>query len=226
MACPLHAQKPPNVVVQGQVVDRLGGTPVAGAAVTAGDPGYVVLTNREGRFKLDGVRAGPVTIQVMQLGYGTWNRVHEATANGAAVHVELEPDPVILKQVQVVADRIRARRNAVGTSVRAYTAPLIQASGARDVLDFLRYRVYMGPCPPSRTWSDVCVLRRGSWVPPSIVVDEVPMPGGLEMLGTWPADELHMIEVYSEGGHIRLYTNNFADRLAHDRVRLFPFLGW
>ena len=49
-------------------------------------------------------------------------------------------------------------------------------------------------------------------------LDEVPVLGGLEYLDTFAPHELHMIEVFAGGRHIRAYTPRFMERAAKQRL--------
>lgn len=220
----LGAQQPAKVTINGIVVDRSSGAPIRAAAVRVAGERTAVITDQEGRFRLQGITPGTVRVEAEQLGYAKWSQPHAADSTGTFLRIELEPDPIVLKGIQVTADRIRARRNATAVSVRAYTSEQLAMSPSFDALEFLRSRTTFGPCPRRIWWVSECVLRRGSWIAPSVYVDEAPFLGGVDVLAGWPIDDIYLIEVYSSGAHIRVYTKRFARLLAMGRVRLSPVL--
>jgi hypothetical protein len=223
-ALTVAAQQPAKVDIHGIVVDRSSGAPIRAAAVKVVGQKWAAITDQDGRFRLQGVTPGSVRVEAEQLGYAKWSQPHEAADSAPLLRIELEPDPIMLKGIQVTSDRMRARRNSVATSVRAYTAEQLGMSPAFDALEFLRSRTMFAPCPARLWWVSQCVMRRGAAIAPSVTVDEAPFMGGLDVLAGWPIDDLYLIEVYGSGTHIRVYTKRFARLLAMGRVRLSPVL--
>jgi hypothetical protein len=187
--------------------------------------GVSAVTDEQGRFMLRGVRAGTVMLEAGQLGYKDLKESREVVADGSPLRIEMEPDPIELKGIQVTSDRLRQRRNALAVSVRAYDATELATTPAFDALDFLRGRVMVGSCPRS-SWSSTCVLRRGQWISPAVYVDDAPWGGGLDILIGWNPSDLYLIEVLASGSQIRLYTKGFAQRLALGRAPLQPVILW
>jgi hypothetical protein len=116
-------------------------------------------------------------------------------------------------------DRMKRRRNAVPYAVLAYDENELRF--ARDAYDFVRSRIAIARCPRSSMVQD-CVWRRGSFINPQVYIDEMPQFGGLDVLSFYPTSELHTIEVFNSGTQIRLYTKQFAWRLANGRAHLMP----
>ena len=52
-----------------------------------------------------------------------------------------------------------------------------------------------------------------------IVIDEIPILGGMDYLAAIAPHELHMVEVYGHGRHIRAYTTRFMARAAKTRLQ-------
>ena len=68
------------------------------------------------------------------------------------------------------------------------------------------------------------MYRRGSYVNPTVFLDEFRLIGGWAELELLPISHLYMIEVYGRGTHIRAYTHRFMERAA--RTRLAPLPIW
>jgi hypothetical protein len=221
----LAAQDRAKVDVIGVVVDQSTGAPIKAASVKIVGHKWDVLTDENGRFRLRRITSGSVTLEAEQLGYGKYRQSYEAVAGASLLRIELVPDPIVLKAVQVAHDRMRARRNAVATSVWTYSADQISQSTSFDVFDFVRTRLFVSACPTNRMmWATDCVYRRGTLIAPSVYVDEVQYPWGLAMLQGWPMSDVYLIEVYGAGAQIRVYSKHFAQRLASGRTQLFPIL--
>jgi hypothetical protein len=224
---PLTAQDNTKADVQGVVVDRASGAPIVAASVTIVGRRTSFLTDREGRFRFKGVPTGQVTIEVEQLGYADFSETRTIEANGAPLRLQLEPDPIVLKGVQVIADRMKVRRSAVATSVRAYTAEQLAMSASFDAYDFVRSRLWIMPCDAryaAAAFTSSCIMRRGSITAPTVYIDEARHIGGLDDLMGWPMDDIYLVEVYSSGAQVRVYTKRFAERLAKGRGFLDPVI--
>ncbi|NIR41286.1 MAG: hypothetical protein GWN07_36145, partial [Actinobacteria bacterium] len=70
-----------------------------------------------------------------------------------------------------------------------------------------------------------CVWRRGRIIQPRVVIDEFPAIGGLDELEAMPSNMIYMVEVYGNGSHIRVYTNQFIERLGRRPMAPIP-LWW
>lgn len=209
----------------GTVVDGSNGQPVAGAWIGSADRKRFAFTDESGRFRLSGLPAGQVEIIVEQLGYDAWSAVLSLQAGVVRPRrIELEADPVILPKVQVYADRLRARRNALTTNVRAFDGMQITAGPAVDAFEFVQGRALMTIRCPTSAFATHCILRRGRVVAPQIFVDDVHYGPGLEVLRLFDTSEVWFIEVLGSGLQVRLYTKAFAERLALGKERLFPVI--
>ena len=132
------------------------------------------------------------------------------------------PEPILLEGLEVMTDRFESRRNAVATSVLAFDARDLTSSGSLTAADFIAGQagVFLSPCNGSR--GSQCVWSRGRRIEPVVYVDEVPHLGGLDYLSMFTPGEFHMIEVYSRGTHIRVYTPAFMKRVAEQRIVPIP----
>ena len=107
-------------------------------------------------------------------------------------------------------------------SVRAFDREDIASSPYWTAADFVPFKGMVFPTPcDGGNW---CVSSRGRVVQPTVYLDEMPLFGGWSELQMIPTSQLHMIEVYRRGTHIRAYTLQFMQRAA--RTRLSPFPIW
>jgi len=209
-------------VLKGIVVDATTGAPLIGVWVGIEGSRSSAYTDRDGRFAIRGIRTRGFTLSAGQLGY-TDASVEIADVSDEPIRIALKPDPILLEGIRVVSNRLAARRNAIATSVRAWDADQLVTSSSFDAYDFLRTRLYTTPCP-RYSFSSVCVLRRGSVVVPQVYVDDAPYIGGFDVLLGWDMQSLYAIEVIGSGLQVRVYTKNFAERLAQGRTRLMPVI--
>ena len=206
----------------GSVTDP-SGRPLAGVFVSAAGSRWGVLTGSDGRFALQGVEPGTVHLAAELIGYATLSWSGDP-APGEAVVLVLEPKPILLEGLTVVADRFASRRRAVPVSVRAFDRTTLSTSHHATVLDFLRSRGGASLVSCRGTWSAFCVWSRGRLVEPSVWLDEAPLLGGLDYLTMFQPHELYMVEVYASGRHIRAYTNHYMERAANQRLFPIPFI--
>lgn len=223
----LRAQdaKPVGISVSGVVLDVYSGAPVEGAVVRVGGrEGRSAVTDSAGRFVVRGAPAGEQRWVVSRLGYASWEQEVEA-ADGDAFTVRILPHPTALEGITVVADRFEERRRAAGTSVRAAKRGEILGSGDATAFQVLSK---VGVTPTRCSDSDAgmeCAWVRGSRVRVSLVIDEELSPGGLEQLYGYNPAELYLVEAYSGGSTVRVYTNYYVEQLAR-RGGSIPPLNW
>jgi hypothetical protein len=202
--------------VKGRVVEMGTGRPLVGAEVFFPTVDRWVLTNEAGDFHIKGLPAGAHRMTVGQLGYRQFEG-EAVVGSGAAIRLELWPDPVVLEGLSAQVDRLKARRNAIGTTTRI--SDRTRLSTANSVEDAVRG---MGESLTFCGRGDYCLMRRGRLVRPVVYIDERPA-FDFEELRSYQPGELHLIEVI---GHemIRAYTVTFMERLALGKVTLFPVL--
>lgn len=221
---PLSAQQARDdlrVTVRGRVLDGVSDAPVHGAFVApeGSDTGY--LTDDDGTFVLRVPRSRTAYhLQVENLGYRTVRlSIPAEEVEGSFIVLRIEPDPVVLEGLQVMADRFRSRRRATAISARAYDREDLLRTTAFDAVDYLRFHsgIATSPCG-----LEICVMSRGRWVRPAVYIDERPSLSGLDELTTYRPQDLHMIEVFANGRMIRAYTEHFMARYAKSGRRLQP----
>ncbi|NNF13033.1 MAG: carboxypeptidase-like regulatory domain-containing protein [Gemmatimonadetes bacterium] len=213
-----HGEEEISFEVTGQVVDAESGAGLVGAWVGLHETEWGALTDDDGRFRIPDVTPGTLELEIEQLGYETRSWKGTVANGDALIVIDLEAKPVLLEGLKVVSDRFRSRRNAAATSVYAFERDDLATSTARDALEFVEYRAVapMTSCNGNR--GDRCLVVRGRVVEPVVYVDEMPLLGGLAYLETFRPWELHMIEVYAGGRHIRAYTPRFMERAAERRL--------
>ena len=239
---PLSAQETPEpesldmrVSVTGVVYDVLSGTALTGAVVSLENGDNGVVTDAQGIFLMEDVEAGPHVFVATQFGYEKRAIARAVAAeSGQMIEVALTPRPFMLQGITAIAEnitemekRIRFRRRASEVSSRAYDRQQLARALSGTPLDFLFQRtlVRLVPCPPG-TMNSRCVWRRGRAVDPSVYVDEIPAFGGLDELESYAISDIYLMEVYSLGTQIRVYTNQFMERMARRPVMLIPLNLW
>lgn len=238
----LSAQEAPEaeapdirVKVIGVVYDVLTGTGLPGAVISLENGLNGVVTDARGIFEMDDVDAGPHVFVATQFGYERKAIARAVTSEaGQMIEVALTPRPFMLQGVTATVEnvtemekRIRFRRRASEMSSRAFDRVQLARAMSGTPLDFLYQRtlVRVIPCPPG-TLNTRCVWRRGRAVDPSVYVDEIPAFGGLDELESYAVSDIYLMEVYSMGTQIRVYTNQFMERMARKPVMLIPLNLW
>lgn len=209
---------PGSFDVVGEVLDATTGAPVVGAWVGLDGTDWGSITNGEGRFRIPDHVSGPLALRIERIGYQTLEWTGELDAP-ALVTIRLEQKAIVLEGLQVVTDRFRSRRRATATTVRAFEPNDLAVATERSAREFIAYRT-MGMSPCDGRISSWCVYVRDRFVEPTVYIDEMPFPGGLDYLESFAPWEFHMIEIYGNGRHIRAYTPAFMERAAE--IRLLP----
>ncbi len=237
---PASAQGPRAVrrTVVGAVVDSTTGKPLAGAVVYLGN--REIVTDSAGRFTLERVPDGRLTLSASQLGYADRDLDITVGEGTGLLKIALAPDPVELQAITVMTDRFKSRRNAVPISVRAFDREALLSSGEFNLQDFLEYRGGMiahqchggerslggGPFGATFGWTAtggaLCVLVRGQWIEPQVWIDERPAFSD-ELTAYSPAD-LFLVEVYGRGRMIRAYTTWWMEKTG--KRPLDPIWAW
>lgn len=224
-----------RISVRGVVGDASAGTPLKGAVASVPELRIRTLTDDQGRFVLKDVPGGNYLWRFQMLGYADWEEEMEVR-DGEFLRVGLLPRPIVLENITVTVDRLERRRRTVGHSVVVVSPDEISRAAAGSAYDLVRSRspVPFRECPPQRIasplaplgnqsgrmggardpWADLfsseCVYTRGRTIRPALFIDEELTPSPLEMLSAYTADEIHTVEYYSNGTHIRVYTRYFV----------------
>ena len=125
-------------IVSGRVTDQANGTPLVGARVIVVGTSLTASTNADGRYRIPGVPAGPVTLRASQIGYAS--STHPVTVtNQETVTADfgLTLTPYSLDEVVVTATGDQAKRE-VGNAVSTLdAAPLVANSAITNMNDLL-----------------------------------------------------------------------------------------
>jgi len=107
--------------VRGRVVDASTGRPLAGVELRAEGAASAVRTDAEGRFEIQGLSPGPVTIAVWRTGYGPEKRQvlvpapapagAAPSAEVAATDIVLRLQPIVFYQDSIVVTAARVQRH-------------------------------------------------------------------------------------------------------------------
>jgi hypothetical protein len=230
----LVAQQDTGMSVSGVVGDASVGTPLAGAVVSIPELRIRALTDELGRFLLRDVPRGHHLWRFQMLGYADWEEEME-TQDQEFLRVGLLPQPIVLENITVTADRLERRRKTAPYSVVVLSPDDIRSAIASSAAELITRRspVPFRPCPPARTATALsplgngsgasrplgnamahvlmgsCLYWRGRVIPPEIYVDEELTPSSLDMLSTYAPDEIYTVEYYNFSTHIRVYTRHF-----------------
>jgi TonB-linked SusC/RagA family outer membrane protein len=117
------AQQPAGTIT-GRVLDRASQQPVAGATVRIVGTQRGAQTGDQGTYRITGVPAGAVTVQVLRIGYGSVTRPLTITAGGTeTLDFSLEQSATQLGVVQVTATGQEQSRRESGVSTATISVP-------------------------------------------------------------------------------------------------------
>ncbi|MBV9775080.1 MAG: TonB-dependent receptor [Gemmatimonadetes bacterium] len=179
--------------VRGRVTDRATGAAVPGARVEVTGGGIETAAAPDGRFLLRGLLPGVREIRVAAPGFGE-RRLTVQAENGRSLWlpVELEPAPVALEGLRVVATRTEAGATVLDRA-------RIQASGARELGELLRDQGGVTVTRRGGPGSPATVSIRGSGAGEVLVlVDGVPinsLMSGEADLSTVPLEAIERVTV-------------------------------
>jgi TonB-linked SusC/RagA family outer membrane protein len=135
---PLLAQQDQGVIA-GRVVEAGTGRPLAGAQVSIPGTGLGAIANDQGRFRIEGVPGGTVTLHVQLIGYKARNVA--ASAGITDLNIALEASAVSLERIVVTATAGGTRERALGNKIASINASEIESAPVANISDVLHGRV-------------------------------------------------------------------------------------
>lgn len=225
IATPVAGQRTPvaRIPAAGQITDFATGAALTGALVEFPALRRQTTTGPNGRFTLSSLPAGRHKMVVSQLGFRTLVRQVEIT-EGGFLSVPLEPDPMMVKSIEVQVDRLTLRRRSVDVAVVAFERNALLGTASASAAEFIKTQLSGASCPSS-SGRTLCILRRGQFVHPTIYIDERRAFGLDELLG-YPTHDIYLIEAYDGGRMIRVYTTWFMQNLARSNFVLQHIVIW
>lgn len=228
MVVPLQsawAQSPPDnpINVQGTVINQETGKPVDGAVVSLTKEPTGVLTNSHGKFTLDKVTPGKVSISAQKLGYETLTWQGALNPDTGPLTLKLPPKDSLLNALNTEVARFARRRRSAPVAVQYFGRKALESSSQPNVMDFVNTHAGVSNVDcPGLLGSDQCYMVQGMIVLPIVYVDDVPMSGGEGYLESLSPQDLYGLEVYANGAEIRVYTPHFMVQAARTDYRPRP----
>ncbi|HSH46086.1 MAG TPA: TonB-dependent receptor plug domain-containing protein, partial [Longimicrobiales bacterium] len=135
-APPLWAQES---VVSGMVVSEQSLQPLAGVQVVVEGQAVSSVTDASGRFRLEGLRGGTVTLQATLLGYRTVTR--EVAVGSRDVRLQMPESAIELDAIVVTGTAVGTQRRSIGNAITTVdAAESLEQSAAPDVSNLLNGR--------------------------------------------------------------------------------------
>ena len=129
--------------ISGRVVDQTTQAPVLGAEVALRTTNAKAVTDRDGRYRLDNVSPGSVTLVVRAIGYAALSRTVDVSAGGSSeVNFALSSsNPIALDAIVVTATGEQQRSRELGNAVANIDASKIaDQSAPTSMSDLLNSR--------------------------------------------------------------------------------------
>ncbi|HEX7051234.1 MAG TPA: carboxypeptidase regulatory-like domain-containing protein [Longimicrobiales bacterium] len=195
--------------LSGRVVDAQSGAPVAGAVMQAGE--RTELTDDAGGFRFEGLEAGRSVVTLEHISYGTHREAVDLEAGvESVVRFTLAPRPIALDEIEVEGRRRRATMQ-LGNMLSTETGYVITGKAIDDarqrgttVITLVRRFPGLSITPVRSSSGSIigyCIrsTRRimsilGGDVCMPVVIDGVPISGGVEYLRSLRVDNIESIE--------------------------------
>ena len=207
-----------DITLIGEVRDALTEAPIPDASITIEELGRILLTDRNGFFRVDSLPAGTWTFRTEHFGYEP-NVEASVIAPNNLLLVRLEPRHIELEGLYAeVLSRMRVRRAGVPSQVWAWDREELSDAVAPDVGRFVRTRgvtSWVNCSDPGRRAADVsvqdlpnCCLRKGKELKVTVWLDDFALPDAQGTSTLWSMDprELWAVEFLPDCGQLRIYT--------------------
>jgi len=219
----ISAQEAPTVTVEGQVVDSVTRAPVEGAVVRL-NARTAAVTNQMGQFSLTLPFAAVYALQVDQFGYATSHLLARPPQPGDRLMVYLRSNPIELEGFRVtVQSQFERRRFLSARHVTVIDAATMAEKGGVGVELLRRILPLTRGCYDEQ--GRLCFGSPFRKTVVSICIDDQPAYGGTSDMDRFEPWELHSIELFDSGRHVRVYTRDFMRDVLAGRTRLRP-LSW
>jgi hypothetical protein len=226
LTLPLQVGAQEPGLVRGRVIDQQTLTPVGLAFVAQVTSDRGVLTDALGQFALPIDPAFPSRVQVTVLGYRVLQTDIPAGRAGQMLTVMLEPDPVEIEGLTVLAERLAdRRRGAYGVADILEREQLLAAPDASGYELIRRMLPFVQPCGPDT--EALCLGGRGirsERRTVSVCFDGHQIPESMIQTSLSPVDPtgLYLVEVYSRVGAVHMYSPGYMKRLIQEGPDLPP----
>ncbi len=139
---PASAQQQQTGRIIGLITDAESGQPLVGAQVSIVGTQMGMLANNDGRFLLQNVPVGEVTVRVDRIGYAIGNQTVTVTADGTATaNFQLKPQAVQLQGMVVTGYGQQQRREDVTASVASVQADQFVAAPPQSAASLVQGKV-------------------------------------------------------------------------------------
>jgi hypothetical protein len=161
-------------------------------------------------------------LQVRQLGYRDRVLTVDGDAAREALVLRLDPDPVEIEGLTVLAERFRDRRRGPFGAVDVLGREDLLRAPDGATSDLIRRVVpFARPCGGEND-NNLCVNMQGRIEPLVICMDDRRIAeGGVELEHLDPRG-LYMVEVFRRGGQVRIYSRGYVERLLASGGELSP----
>ncbi len=210
LAAPTSGQE--RIVLRGHVVDAASQEPLQGVRVTAPLSELSVLTDSLGDFSVSFIRDWGYELVAGAVGYQPVRITLGPEAEQGSTTIQLHPDPEALAGLAVLHDRLEQRRRRRSNRIRLMEHDELALSTESSAYALVR-RMIPGtqPCENQR---DLCRLGRSRV---RICIDDVSPSAGARELEAYEPSDLWLIEVYNNGGRVRVYSRWFIDQIARTK---------
>jgi hypothetical protein len=213
----------PRIVVTGTVVDSITGFPVYGVAIATSTTADRTASDSSGVFRLS-LPVGTTMVTFTGRGFQRTGQIVAATADVDLGRVALLPDAVALAPLEASVSQLEQRVRGYTGVVQVFGPAVLQNSGDRHMLDFVRHRVGVHSigCQTLNPISEGdCLLVRGMPKRPRIYIDEVQLANA-EVLTIFEPESVARLEVYGGGMMIRMYTRSYLEMMSRTSARPEP----
>jgi hypothetical protein len=121
-----------TAVITGRVLDAETRIPLSGAVITVQPAGSQVLTDSDGRFRIEGIAPGMVSLEATSLGYtpAVQTSVMARTSRPTFVSLELRVAAIEVEGIRVEANAFQAREDAPTSTQRLTEVEIRRTPGA------------------------------------------------------------------------------------------------